>query len=84
MEYRTPLLIAQALPLVLASLQQTCSWSAALAAAFGTGTFLHVQQSLLSDLDRHEHQYLEVRVGGWVGGGQVQQGRGNAGWGACT
>ncbi|GLI63464.1 hypothetical protein VaNZ11_006438 [Volvox africanus] len=62
-ELRKALCVAQALPVVIASLRLMCGSAACLRAAHRTGSFLHVQQSLLSDLHRHERAYLEDTKG---------------------
>ncbi|GIL66193.1 hypothetical protein Vafri_19789 [Volvox africanus] len=62
-ELRKALCVAQALPVVIASLRLMCGSAACLRAAHRTGSFLHVQQSLLSDLHRHERGYLEDTKG---------------------
>ncbi|EFJ41630.1 hypothetical protein VOLCADRAFT_98381 [Volvox carteri f. nagariensis] len=67
-ELRKALCVAQAplppaLPVVIASLRLMCGSAACLRAACRTGSFLHVQQSLLSDLHRHERGYLEDTKG---------------------
>lgn len=71
--------MAQALPVVVASLKLQCRQPACLQAAARSGCFMHVQQSLLSDLHRHERAYLEdTKVGaGRVGGAGKSRG---AGW----
>ncbi|KXZ45597.1 hypothetical protein GPECTOR_53g90 [Gonium pectorale] len=62
-ELRKALCVAQALPVVLASLRLMCRSPASLLAASRTGSFAHVQLSLLSDLHRHERGYLEDTKG---------------------
>ncbi|GIL69286.1 hypothetical protein Vretimale_12597 [Volvox reticuliferus] len=62
-ELRKALCVAQALPVVIASLRLMCGSTLCLRAAHRTGSFLHVQQSLLSDLHRHERGYLEDTKG---------------------
>ncbi|KAG2484581.1 hypothetical protein HYH03_016624 [Edaphochlamys debaryana] len=62
-ELRRALCVAQALPVIVASLRLMLRSPACLAAAARTGAFLHVQQSLLSDLHRHERSYLEDTKG---------------------
>ncbi len=53
----------QALPVVVASLRLMCRSPACVAAAWRSGSFCHVQQSLLSDAHRHERAYLEDTKG---------------------
>lgn len=55
--------ILQALPIIAGSLRVMCRSQACIEAAYRTGHFLHVQQSLLSDLHRHERAYLEDTQG---------------------
>ncbi|KAJ9515956.1 hypothetical protein QJQ45_016863 [Haematococcus lacustris] len=55
--------IAQALPVVAAGLRMACSQPACLEAAMRAGSFLHVQQSLLSDLQQDECSYLQDTKG---------------------
>eukprot|EP00198_Chlamydomonas_reinhardtii_P011783 XP_001701120.1 predicted protein [Chlamydomonas reinhardtii] len=62
-ELRKALCVAQALPVVVASLKLQCRQPACLQAAARSGCFMHVQQSLLSDLHRHERAYLEDTKG---------------------
>ncbi|GLC45699.1 hypothetical protein PLESTF_000471800 [Pleodorina starrii] len=62
-ELRKALCVAQALPVVIASLRLMCGSAACLRSASRTGSFLHCQQSLLSDLHRHERGYLEDTKG---------------------
>lgn len=62
MAHRTACCVAQALPVIVASLRVACRSRACLEAAARAGSFLHVQQSLLSDLNTSEHSYLQVRV----------------------
>ncbi|PNH05297.1 Type I inositol 3,4-bisphosphate 4-phosphatase [Tetrabaena socialis] len=62
-ELRKALCVAQALPVVVASLRLMCRSAACIEAAFRSGSFMHVQQSLLSDMHRHERAYLEDTKG---------------------
>jgi hypothetical protein len=57
---RSVVCVAQALPVIMAALRQAALRPACLEAALRAGAFLHVQQSLLSDLNANECSYLQV------------------------
>lgn len=63
LELRTQLAVAQAMPKIVRSLELMSSNETSLATAIATGSFLHVEESLLSDLDPHERVMIEDMKG---------------------
>lgn len=67
LKIRSTCCITQALPVVVGALRQSFRRTTCLESALRTGSFLYVQQSLLSDLNTNERQYLQVFRGDRVG-----------------
>ncbi len=59
-EYRSVACVAQAVSVVVAGLRRAVTQRSCWEAATAAGSFLHVQQSLLSDLHPGEHAYLQA------------------------
>jgi hypothetical protein len=60
--FRSVMCVAQALPVVVAGLQKAVQKRSCWESAVRAGSWLHIQQSLLSDLNTNEHSYLQVTV----------------------
>lgn len=58
--FRSVMCVAQALPVVVAGLQRAVQRRSSWESAVRAGCWLHIQQSLLSDLNKNERSYLQV------------------------